>query len=80
MAFKIAAHIGDTMKYGPRPEDKLLAMHRRARDWENQFRTAIDGDKAREIHKGTEYRGSAETCSMCGKYCAILIMERYLKE
>jgi phosphomethylpyrimidine synthase len=74
VAFKIAAHIGDTLKYGPRPEDKLLALHRRARDWENQFRAAIDGDRAREIHQG-----EAETCSMCGKYCAILIMERYLK-
>ena len=74
VAFKIAAHIGDTLKYGLRPEDKLLALHRRARDWENQFRAAIDGDRAREIHQG-----KAETCSMCGKYCAILIMERYLK-
>ncbi len=74
VAFKIAAHIGDTLKYGPRPEDKRLAECRRARDWENQFKAAIDGDRAREIH-----RGQGETCSMCGKYCAILIMERYLR-
>ncbi len=74
VAFKIAAHIGDTLKYGPRPEDRKLAEHRRARDWENQFKAAIDGDRAREIHKG-----QGETCTMCGKYCAILIMEQYLK-
>lgn len=74
VAFKIAAHIGDTLKYGPRPEDKKLAEHRRARDWENQFKSAIDGDRAREIHQG-----QGETCTMCGKYCAILIMEQYLK-
>jgi phosphomethylpyrimidine synthase len=74
VAFKIAAHIGDTLKYGPRPEDRKLALHRRARDWENQFKAAIDGDRAREIHQG-----QGETCTMCGKYCAILIMERYLK-
>ncbi len=74
VAFKIAAHIGDSLKYGPRPEDKKLAEYRRARDWENQFKAAIDGDRAREIH-----RGQGETCSMCGKYCAILIMERYLR-
>jgi phosphomethylpyrimidine synthase len=74
VAFKIAAHIGDTLKYGPKPEDKNLARYRRARDWEGQFITAIDGDRAREIH----HQDKAETCSMCGKYCAILIMERYL--
>lgn len=75
VAFKIAAHIGDTLKYGLRPEDKLLAQHRRARDWESQFEAAIDGERAREIHG----HDSADTCSMCGKYCAIAIMERYLK-
>jgi len=75
VAFKIAAHIGDTLKHGLSPEDKLLAVHRRARDWEGQFRAAIDGDRAREIH----LQNKAGTCSMCGKYCAILIMEDYLK-
>lgn len=74
VAFKIAAHIGDTLKYGLGPEDKKLAEHRRARDWENQFKAAIDGDRAREIH-----RGQGNTCTMCGKYCAIQIMEQYLK-
>ena len=75
VAFKIAAHIGDSLKYGPRAEDKMLAEYRKARDWENQFRLAIDGDRAREIHLPNE----TKTCSMCGKYCAIAIMEDYLK-
>ena len=44
-------------------------------DWEGQFRAAIDGDRAREIH----LQNKVGTCSMCGKYCAILIMESYLK-
>ena len=63
------------MKYGPRSEDRDFAGRRRARDWEGQFKAAIDGDRAREIH----HQDKAETCSMCGKYCAILIMEEYLK-
>jgi phosphomethylpyrimidine synthase len=75
VAFKIAAHVGDILKYGPKSEDKILARCRRARDWEGQFTAAIDGDRAREIH----HQDKAETCSMCGKYCAILIMEEYLK-
>jgi len=75
VAFKIAAHIGDTLKYGPRAEDMKLAMCRRARDWEGQFRFAIDGERARQIHDKDE----SGSCTMCGKYCAISIMERYLK-
>lgn len=75
VAFKIAAHIGDTLKYGPRAEDMKLAMCRRARDWEGQFRLAIDGERARQIHDKDE----SGSCTMCGKYCAISIMERYLK-
>jgi len=75
VAFKIAAHVGDTLKYGPRPEDKELAKLRKVRDWEGQFKLAIDGDRAREIHPQTKSR----TCSMCGKFCAIAIMEEYLK-
>jgi phosphomethylpyrimidine synthase len=76
VAFKIAAHIGDTMKYGPRSEDRTLAIYRRQRDWKNQFRHAIDGERATEIHARDE-RGA---CTMCGRYCAIAIMESYLKE
>lgn len=75
VAFKIAAHVGDTLKYGPRPEDRILARFRRARNWEGQFTAAIDGDRAREIH----HQDKAESCSMCGKYCAILLMEEYLR-
>src|SRR5512136_1831892 len=54
VAFKIPAHIGDTLKYGPRPEDKSLAMCRKARDWEGQFKFAIDGEQARKIHNKDE--------------------------
>lgn len=75
VAFRIAAHIGDILKYGVRAEDKMLAQYRKARDWESQFRLAIDGDRAKEIHLPNE----TKTCSMCGKYCAIAIMEEYLK-
>lgn len=75
VAFKIAAHIGDTIKYGPRAQDRKLAERRWAKDWEGQFRMAIDGERAREIHD----RDSSGTCSMCGKYCAIDLMRSYLK-
>jgi len=75
VAFKIAAHIGDSIKYGPRPEDRNLADCRRAKDWEGQFRAAIDGERAREIKR----QNDTETCSMCGKYCALDLMRSYLQ-
>jgi len=75
IAFKIAAHIGDSLKYGPSSQDRNLAQCRRRRDWEGQFRWAINGDTARETLRQSDSQG----CSMCGKYCAIAIMDEYLK-
>lgn len=75
IAFKIAAHIGDSIKYGLSSRDRKIAECRRKRDWEGQFRYALDGDTARKIH----LQSQTKSCSMCGKYCAIAIMEEYLK-
>ncbi|MDH7593043.1 MAG: phosphomethylpyrimidine synthase ThiC [Methanomicrobiales archaeon] len=76
VACRIAAHIGDTMKYGLREGDRMMAVQRRARNWEEQFRLAIDGGRAREIHRQDNTPG----CSMCGNYCALEIMERFVHE
>jgi phosphomethylpyrimidine synthase len=68
VAFRIAAHIGDSIKYGPDPRDRRLAEKRAALDWEGQFRYALDGDEARR-------RAPEEgPCTMCGDFCAIRMM------
>ncbi len=72
IAFRIAAHIGDSIKYGPSDKDLELARMRRSRDWEAQFELALDGERAREIHP------QARGCTMCGEYCALVLMDRYL--
>ncbi len=69
VAFKIAAHIGDSMKYGPRTRDKELAQKRANLDWEGQFRYAIDGEKARRMAP------REGPCTMCGDFCAIRMMK-----
>jgi phosphomethylpyrimidine synthase len=74
VAFKIAAHIGDTMKYGPSELDRRIAEFRHKQDWEEQFNLALDGEKAKEIHPIDQ-----KICTMCGKYCALRIMEDFLK-
>ncbi|ODS36515.1 phosphomethylpyrimidine synthase [Candidatus Altiarchaeales archaeon WOR_SM1_SCG] len=75
IACKIAAHIGDSMKLGLSKSDLALSEMRKIHDWEGQFEQAIDkGERARKYHKN--YRGA---CTMCGKYCAIDVMDKYLK-
>jgi phosphomethylpyrimidine synthase len=78
---KIAAHIGDTVR---RPEgyrnerEAQMADARRRLDWEEQFRLALFGDVAKEIHNRD---GEQETCSMCGDLCAVkMIREIFEKQ
>jgi phosphomethylpyrimidine synthase len=68
VAFRIAAHIGDSIKYGPDQRDRELARRRADLDWEGQFRYALDGETA----KGIAPRDGP--CTMCGDFCAIKMM------
>lgn len=68
---RIAAHIGDMsrMKEGYRSAREIqMAEARKRLDWDEQFRVALFGDTARQIH---ERDGSLDTCSMCGDLCAM---------
>jgi phosphomethylpyrimidine synthase len=68
IAFRIAAHIGDTVKYGREAEDTKVAQLRAALDREGQIRCSMDPQRARDLSDG-----DAE-CTMCGEFCAIKIM------
>lgn len=71
IAFRIAAHIGDTVKYGRDAQDRDVAILRAGLDREGQIRCAMDPERARQLTDGeTE-------CTMCGKFCAIKIMRDY---
>lgn len=71
IAFKIAAHIGDSIKYGPNGKDRELARKRAELDWEGQLNYAIDGERARELAP------KEGPCTMCGDFCAIKIMKEF---
>lgn len=71
IAFRIAAHIGDTVKYGDDNEDRIIAEYRASLDREGQIRCSMDPARARELTDG-----EAE-CTMCGEYCAIRIMRGF---
>jgi phosphomethylpyrimidine synthase len=68
IAFRIAAHIGDTVKYGSEGRDTMMARMRAALDREGQIRCAPDPARAREL------AGDDSECTMCGEFCAIKIM------
>ncbi len=71
IAFKIAAHIGDSIKYGLNEIDRNLAVRRAELDWEGQMSYALDSEKARALAP------EAGPCTMCGDFCAIKIMKEY---
>ncbi len=72
IAFKIAAHIGDSIKYGPNERDMYLAKKRAELDWEGQLNYAIDSERARELAP------EEGPCTMCGDFCAIKLMRGFL--
>ena len=71
IAFRIAAHIGDSVKYGRDAQDKEIAMTRARLDREGQIRCSMNPARARQLSDGEE------ECTMCGKYCAIKIMREF---
>jgi phosphomethylpyrimidine synthase len=79
IAYKIAAHAADLARRRPgaRDRDDALSRARFAFDWNEQFRLALDPDRARALHDESlpdEYFKSAEFCAMCGpKFCSMHI-------
>jgi phosphomethylpyrimidine synthase len=79
IAYRIAAHAADVARgrRGARDRDDALSRARFRFDWNEQFRLALDPERARAYHDETlpaEYFKSAEFCSMCGpKFCSMHI-------
>ncbi|HMK16243.1 MAG TPA: phosphomethylpyrimidine synthase ThiC, partial [Methanomicrobiales archaeon] len=69
IAFRIAAHVGDSIKFGPAERDRDLSRKRADLDWEGQFGFALDAEGARAIAP------KDGACTMCGDYCAIKMMK-----
>ncbi len=81
VASKIAAHAADIAKGipGARELDDKMADARRALDWEAQFACAIDPERARAIRNDRLPEDDhSDTCSMCGKFCAVRSMNKAL--
>ena len=72
VAFRIAAHIGDSIKFDAKQQDMELARYRAVMDWDGQMKYAIEPGKATGMcpEKGP--------CTMCGDFCALTIMHDFL--
>jgi len=78
IASRIAAHAADIVKgvKGAREWDDKMARARKALDWKTQVSLSIDPSHAGQAHGQHGTTGSG--CSMCGKYCAMDLVNKYL--
>ena len=81
IASKIAAHAADIAKGIPhaRDIDDKMADARRVLDWDAQFECALDPETAKAIRDDRLPEDDhSDTCSMCGKFCAVRSMNKAL--
>ena len=80
IASKIAAHAADIAKHLPHSMDidNEMANARRSFDWNKQWECSIDPLTAKKIRDDRQPEFE-ESCSMCGKFCAVRSMNKALK-
>jgi phosphomethylpyrimidine synthase len=78
IASRIAAHAADIVKgvKDARGWDEQMSRARKALDWKTQAELSLNPELSRQVH--SKIPASGATCSMCGKYCAMAIVEKYL--
>jgi len=74
---RIAAHVGDMIKYPERARQWDLDMGRARRelDWEKMYSLAIDPEHARAV-RNSRAPEDTDACTMCGNYCALKIVNQ----
>lgn len=79
IASKIAAHAADIAKgvRQARQIDDKMADARWNLDWEKQWECALDPETAKAIRESRSPE-QEDTCSMCGKFCAVRSMNKAL--
>lgn len=81
IASKIAAHAADIAKgiRGARERDDRMAKARKELDWKGQWLEALDSETAKIIRQSRMPEDDhSDTCSMCGKFCAVRSMNKAL--
>jgi phosphomethylpyrimidine synthase len=78
IASRIAAHVADIVRGTKRASewDRKMSIARKNLNWELQAELSLDPEKVKLVHSKFGVGGPA--CSMCGKYCAMALVEKYL--
>jgi phosphomethylpyrimidine synthase len=78
IASRIAAHAADIVKgvKGAAERDRQMAVARKKLDWEEQARLSLNPTLARRVH--SKHGSEGKACSMCGQFCAMELVEKYL--
>ncbi|MBU1248980.1 MAG: phosphomethylpyrimidine synthase ThiC [Proteobacteria bacterium] len=79
IAVRIAAHAADIAKGipGARDWDDNMARARAALDWPGMFELAMDKEKPK-AYRDSSKPEHEDSCSMCGKMCAVRTMNRIM--
>ena len=79
IASKIAAHAGDLVKRVPGSWewDRAMSEARAKLDWNCMFNLAIHAEKA-QAYREQDAPEHEDSCTMCGKMCAVRTMNRVL--
>ena len=78
IASRIAAHAADIVKgvKGAEQWDREMSIARKKLDWEKQARLSLDPELSRHVH--SKHASVGVACSMCGEFCAMALMEKFL--
>ncbi len=78
IASRIAAHAADIAKgvKGAIDWDRKMSLARKKLGWEEQAGLSLDPKRSRNVH--SKHASSGAACSMCGDFCAMALVEKYL--
>lgn len=78
IASRIAAHAADISRGIKKASewDKKMSAARKNLDWKSQAELSLDPEKVQMVHN--KYATAGPACSMCGNYCAMALVEKYL--
>ena len=77
IASRIAAHAADIARGRDQEWDRKMSIARKAFDWDEMFRLALDPERARELRARRKSK-DPKACSMCGELCAMKIVDETL--
>ncbi len=80
IATRIAAHAADIAKGLPKARDwdDDMSRARAAIDWKKMFELAMDSEKP-QVYRDSSKPEHEDSCSMCGKMCAVRTMNKVMQ-